>query len=87
MPGDQRLWEERLRRIEPRIHHAIRVRLKSREALAVYAKHDLHVKLKKENIIPLLDTSQKDPVCAVAPVSKDATDRDRTGTSCGQGIK
>ena len=58
--------------------HAIRVRLKSREDLAVYAKHDLHVKLKKENIIPLLDTSQKDPVCAVDFVSKDATDRDRT---------
>ena len=58
--------------------HAIRVRLKSREDLKVYAKHELHLKLKKENIAPLLDKTQKDPVCAVDIVSRDAKHSDQS---------
>ncbi len=57
--------------------HAIRVRLKSKEDLKVYASHELHLKLKKNHIIPLLDTKAKDNVCAVDFVSKDVKDYSR----------
>ena len=50
--------------------HGIRVRLRSKDSLAVYAKHKIHVAFKKDHIVPLLDRSKEDPVCAVDFVSR-----------------
>ena len=54
--------------------HGIRVRLNSKESLAIYAKHPLHVSFKKAHILPLLDESKADPVCAMDFLSKRAAE-------------
>ena len=53
-----------------RYTHAVRVRLRCKEDLKIYATHPIHLKYKEKYIVPLIDKTTKDPVCAVDFVSE-----------------